>query len=216
MEPSRGKRHRKRKRAEFKTAAEQEPTPISRVEPPPKPEILDGLTVGYNSTQRALEAQVRLAKRDANDHKEASESRPTQSVVDHPRRLAAVFVDRSAQPKIMYSHLPLLVSASASPSSEDAAVWLVPLPNGSEEKLSTALNIPRTAILGIYENATGARPLLNLVREKVPVVDPSWLETAPVGQYLPLKIDVHTAHVPVQPSKSIRRQQSRVANDSNT
>ena len=109
----------------------------------------------------------------------------------------------------MYGHLPLLVSATQHHLDEESAVRLVPLPNGAGEKISTALHVPRVGILGVYQDTAGANPLLAFVRDNVSAIDPSWLRSPVGGEYLPVKINVATTKAPVQPSKSVRRQQAR-------
>ncbi|KAI4147511.1 MAG: hypothetical protein LQ340_005519 [Diploschistes diacapsis] len=207
--PSRGKRDRKSKRAKAKIAAVEQSAALPESKPSPPPEILEGITVGYNSTHRALEALVQPVGGIMQSNERTSGPVEAATIERTSRKLAAVFIDRSAQPKIMYHHLPLLVSAASSRSEEEAAIHLVPLPNGSEGKLANALNIPRVGLVGIYEEAYGAKPLLAAVRERVSVVGPSWLQIPREGTYLPLKIDTTTRKVPVLPAKAVRRQEAQ-------
>ena len=201
MELSRGKRARKRKR-EDKVAAIQQSAATLKPEPPPAPEILQYLTVGYNSTHRALEALVQTRR-------QVRIQCPDSMSVDSSKQLAAIFVDRSSQPKIMHNHLPLLVAAASNTMKETHVIRLVALPNGSEEQLCTALHIPRVGLVGVYEEAVNAKPLLNFVREKVLAVDCSWLEAPHDDKYLALKIDTKIAKVPVLPPKPVRRQEAQ-------
>ena len=209
IEASRGKRTRKRKRVVERNRSDEQAIILRKPQPPPETAILKDITVGYNSTHRALLQyfQAQVPEEGSSDEPDGSgESRMT------PRRLAAVFVDRFSQAKIMHNHLPILI-ASAS-TEERAATRLVALPSGSERELRSALNVPRVSIVGVYEDAIGAGPLIELTKDKVPVIDGSWLKDVRGSKYLPLKMDATTTKVAVPPPKSVRKQKAKNISDS--
>ena len=186
---------------------------ISKLEPPPVPEILHGLTVGYNSTHRALEGLIRARRIGPHLRNSDRPQDKGDNEDETPQQLAAIFVDRASQPKIIHSHLPLLLAAVSPTSQDSSTISLVTLPNGSEEKLSTALQIPRVSMIGVFRDAQGAKPVLDLIAEKVPPLDASWLQVQGEGKYQPLKLDTKTAKVPVLPAKSVRREQARIEDE---
>ena len=143
VEPSKGKREKKRKRA----AREIEPN-----SPPPMPEIYKSLTIGFNSTNRALESMIRQP---------AVPGQPGESC--NAQKLTVVFVDQATQSSILHSRLPLLVASASLANKDDPQIRLVSLPRNSESRLLATLNVPRAGIIGIAQDATGAQPLLDFI-----------------------------------------------------
>ena len=196
--PSQGKRARKKLKLEA-TSRDLGPSP------PPPPEIKKHITIGFSCTHRALEAltaQLRPEREDAQEHvydKDHAEG--------DVKPIAAIFIDRSSQPPIMHNHLPVLVLTASTALQSETDIRLVTLPNGSSPRLSSALHIPHAGQIGVLQDAPDARPLLDLVREKVPAIDKSWLNVGTDASYLPLNVDTKTVQVEVQPSKAIRRRE---------
>lgn len=154
VQPSKGKRSRKRKRAHLIDAAPVMP-------PPPPPELNLFLTIGLNSTTRHLESMAAML--------------PTEGTLPKPR-LLAVFVCRSdSQPSQLHSHLPVLCNI-ASRSSPEHTVRLVQLPRGAEARLTSSLAVPRVGFLGLMEGAPGSTLLQSFLEEKVLAVRVPWLE----------------------------------------
>ena len=168
--------------------------------------------MGYNSTHRALEDLVQRPKGGSQLRNSKSLQNERRDEDETPQQLAAVFVDRASQPKIMHNHLPFLLAAASRALKDELIIHLVALPSGSEGKLSTALHIPRVGLVGVIRDAQGAKPLLDCVASKVPPIDLSWLQVPNEGKYLPLKLETKTAKVPVLPAKSVRRDQARIGN----
>ena len=169
---------------------------------PPDLELLNYLTIGFNSTTRHLEA---LAQSCIPSNRkpaapgldiEAKEAREVSKADLHTstlKPLDAVFVPRSDQPSIMHSHLPMLVQAASMAPLSSPHIKLVVLPKGAEAKLSSALGIPRVGLIGLMEGAPAASPLIEFVKQHVPEVEVPWLVEAEAGVYLPVQINIiHT------------------------
>lgn len=202
---SQGKRAKKRKRdgVHEESNTEQEVDLVYHqpyaVDTSPDLELLDYLTVGFNSTNRHLEALatprhfmatpgITCAVNEARTaHSNGLQTSPTT------KSLVAVFVSRSDQPSIMHSHLPMLIQAASLAPTSSQDIKLVILPKGAEKRLSAALGIPRVGIVGLMDGAPAASPLMDFVRKHVPKVEIPWLAEAEAGGYLPVKINIiHT------------------------
>lgn len=167
-------------------------------------DILEYFTVGFNTTTRYLEALA---------HRSILED-PRSTVLGgtcpaHPARattttkpLVAVFVPRSDQPSILHSHLPLLTKTASLASPLSPEIRLVTLPKGAEIKLSAALGIPRVGLIGLMDNVPISCPLSEYVRDKVPLVEASWLHPKTASLYLPVKINA--THTPAPLGKHKR------------
>jgi ribonuclease P/MRP protein subunit POP3 len=84
--------------------------------------------------------------------------------------------------------MPLLSHLSSSYYPSLPPTRLVPFSTTSEAKLCKALGIPRVGIIGIFEGAPGAGPLVEYVREKVEVTDVPWVREVEKGEWLGTKI----------------------------
>lgn len=146
---------------------------------PAAPKLLEHITIGFNSTNRYLEALAAgLAEKN-------SEQAPVQ-----PPKLwmNAVFVARADQHPLLHAHLPLLINAASLAHPSKPPIRLVSLPSRAEQRLSAALNVARVGIIGLLDQAPGADALLKLVRAKTPVLEVPWLQDAIAGRYLPVSI----------------------------
>ncbi|ETN39557.1 uncharacterized protein HMPREF1541_05783 [Cyphellophora europaea CBS 101466] len=152
------------------------------------PEIAGQLTVGLTTTYRSLNAQARKL------HDADSAAEPA---------MAVVFVCRKALPDPACASLPFLIVAASSKNQPAEAMRLVPVSEKAEMAIASALGLPRVAMLGLHEAATGTKPLVQYVREKFAPIDIPWLRAGPVPQYFPLKVD--TAHIPVVQKAAIKQ-----------
>ena len=195
--PSKGKR-KKRKRQEDSTVdnnrdqksfAERD-LGSSKAE---GPAIQEYLTIGFNSITRHLEA---LAKGSApetvpgqfNAASNAATSKESATNSNDLRSLVAVFVARHDQPLSMHSHLPLLIKATSIASPYLPCPRLVTLPKAAQQRLSTALAIPRVGLIGLIHGAPRTETLVDIIRHKVPEVEVPWLDEEAKGGYLPVNI----------------------------
>jgi ribonuclease P/MRP protein subunit POP3 len=194
--PSNGKRNRKRKRQEVKRKGSN--VGLKESEAPPAPEISSHLLVGLSSITRHLEliSSNRIVD---GSHENSGSSGPIVSCgsgidVEHDgkikaRHLAAVFVCRSSQPSVLHAHLPQLAATASLRNPNLQPTRLVQLPPGSEDRLSSALGLPRASFVAVMADAPHSKPLLDLVQELVPVIEVPWLEEARKAEYMPVKVN---------------------------
>lgn len=162
------------------------------------PEVLSFVMVGFNTVTRHLEV---LAERCTS--KTAPESKSSGPVMDHraqvdpdsiqQKRLVAIFVPRAELPKILYSHLPILIKTASLGSPSLPPIRLVPLASGADARLTQALGIPRVGMVGLMDNAPSASQLIQLTRTHVPTVEIPWLQESISGGFMPTTVNtVHT------------------------
>jgi len=166
-------------------------------EVPPEPEVASFLTVGFNSTERALEASYRQCTPGGSSDTFAASK-------DNVSRMVAIFVDRADQGPALYAHLPLLVSTASLNLPVDTRIRLVALPRGATKRLSAALHIPRASMIGLYHGAPNSAPLVDFVREHVSPIEVPWLKRLQGGKYLPVGITMKQIAVPKKAEKPLR------------
>lgn len=191
-----------------------------QAEPAPlPPEIVAHLSIGFNSTERRLEAAAQRATPMAISNQSASDACQADL-----KPLVAVFVDRSVCSPMLYSHLPQLLTVASMASPSDPTIRLVTLPEGSTTRLSIALHIPRVSILGLGRDAPNTRPLVQFIREHVPPIEIPWLKNIQEGLYLPVAINSTTRIAPAKLEKisqptwpaQAKKQRAKVQNTQQT
>ncbi|KAL2181641.1 uncharacterized protein P884DRAFT_189804 [Thermothelomyces heterothallicus CBS 202.75] len=173
--PSKGKRKRSKKARGSETPSNA--APASTV--PPPPELAAHVDVGLSAISRTLQA---MSGRETPNREEAEPkgcSRP----------YSVVFVARAGQSSAFHCHFPQMVALAAQSQPPDKAVRLVGLSKACEDRLSTALGIPRVSSIGLREDAPQAKGLVEYVREHVAPVEIAWLREAQGGRFLETKID---------------------------
>ncbi|KAI4723244.1 hypothetical protein E4T48_00547 [Aureobasidium sp. EXF-10727] len=179
---SSGKKSKKRKRM-----SEQNPSPAAE-QRPMEPDILKFLTVGLNTTSRYLETEAALAKLGATPttDKEMKSAEQTTG-----KSLAVVFLPKPKD-NLVYAHLPLLCYTSSITKKDKAQhTRLVLFDPSYERTIATAMGLPRTGVIGVFEDAPGAAPLLTYVRENMDPVEVPWLEKALSGQWMGMNVETH-------------------------
>ncbi|MCJ1245999.1 hypothetical protein MMC30_003203 [Trapelia coarctata] len=207
ISPSKGKRARKRKRIANHRKRYGEEGADSTVHehdqrgPPPlsplPPEITAFLSIGFNSTERRLEAAVQRPIPIGISNQVASEACEANL-----KPLVAVFIDRSDQAPILYSHLPQLLATASMSVPSEPAILLVTLPKGSTARLSIALHIPRVSVVGLERDAPNTRPLVEFIREHVAPIEIPWLKNIQEGWYMPVVIESVTRDSPSKVEKA--------------
>jgi ribonuclease P/MRP protein subunit POP3 len=201
---SKGKRSKKRKRREAKTqnttAMSEETAAI-----PPVPELSSHILVGLSSISRHLENMCRGQSPNGNESEPAE--MPAAFAIDNKgvikddavkaQNLAAVFVCRSSQPSVLHAHLPQLMATASIASLPLPPMRLVQLPQGCETRLCSSLGLPRASFVGLLEDAPHSKPLLDFVRERVPIVEASWLKEVQSAKYRPVKINTICTTAPM-------------------
>ncbi|KAH8589358.1 hypothetical protein B0O99DRAFT_599983 [Bisporella sp. PMI_857] len=198
--PSKGKRFKKRKRLEAKlNPTSQPPAPT-----PPPPEISSHVCIGLNSITRLLATSSRLSKPDTSCEQNQNESAAGLSSLsssgkevatikhenDRVKHFSVIFTTRSSLPSALKTHLPLLAHTASLAYPSLPATRLVQLSDGTEERLCTALGLPRVSFLGLKGGAPHATSLVELVMAVVKEIEVPWLSTEEIGKYLPAKVNV--------------------------
>ncbi|KAK0737001.1 hypothetical protein B0T21DRAFT_347414 [Apiosordaria backusii] len=165
--PSKGKRDRKRKRAQDEAAPGGSATGAASDPVPPTPELAGYVDVGLSHISRALQG---MSSKDMKPY-------------------SVVFVARSGQSSAFHCHFPQMVALASQSQPPEKAVRLVGISKACEDKLSAALGIPRVSSIAIREDAPQAKGLVDFVREHVKPVEVAWLKEARAGKYLDTKID---------------------------
>ncbi|KAL9131096.1 MAG: hypothetical protein Q9217_000858 [Psora testacea] len=208
---SKGKRQKKRKRNLKPSSSEPEilgPSAADHTESktPDIPGIEKHTTIGFNTTTRHLESLVKAVEPRTSKDEEFAED-PSLHDGSRFKPLAAVFVPRDNKPPILHAHLPMLCQMASMAFAQSPPTRLVSLSQSAEERLASALNLPRVGLVGIIEGAPGTAPIINYVRQHVTVVEIPWLEKAMSGSYLPVEVKpIHTT-APMKP-KDRKRQRN--------
>ena len=202
--PSKGKRKKKQKREQTcagtgQTSADYDGETLKDGIPAP-PEVLKGLTLGFNSTTKYLE---NLAHRlsSSSDHSQSLMKNvatntgvttvlPRETASSRP--MAAVFVPHADKSTTLYRHIPLLIKRASLISPGLPSTRLVMLPQGVEQRLGRALSIPRVGLLGLLSDEPESAALIEFVMLNVPEIQVPWLHEATGGAYLPVKINAMT------------------------
>src|SRR5947209_3262884 len=192
---SKGKRRRKRIRRRAKTqntAMFEENTLIL-----PAPDLASHILVGLSSISRHLENLCR--GQSAKGHETESGERPAAFATNNKgvikvngvkaQNLAAVFVCRSSQPSVLHAHLPQLIATASLASPFLSHIRLVELPQGCETRLCSSLGLPSASFVGLLEDAPNSKPLIDFVRERVPIIETSWLKEVQSTEYRPVEIN---------------------------
>lgn len=180
--PGKKSKHRKRKRTS-ETLQEQTPAIKSQ---PPKPEVLDFLTVGLNSTTRCLESNAALSRprvvTGTESHKPGNQ--------EEAKHLAVVVLPKPVD-DLMYAHLPMLCFTASLSSKGKAATRLVLLDPFHERTIAAAMGLPRVGVLGVMDDTPGAASLLSYVRDNVEPVEVPWLADALSGNWMGVTLQTH-------------------------
>lgn len=176
------------------------------------PEIHNHVTVGFNSTTRYLELLAQESSRITNDVDNAGAVAAVKASANL-KPLAAIFVSRSSQPPVLYSHLPLLTKAASLAVPSSPSTRIVPLPEGAADRLKAALGIPRVGMVGLIDGAPNASSLIELIRQQVPELEIPWLQEAAKGTYLAAKINAIQTDAPVNTKRRARNSSSAMAPD---
>lgn len=196
--PSKGKRAKKRKKNNDITKQDRSAAfsrGLAKADALVPPEIHSHLTVGFNTTTRYLELLAQKTSPNTDEDKNPGSlvvvKTPARSSLEpaNIKPLAAVFVPRSGQPPILYSHLPLLTKAASLAVPSSPPTKIISLPEGAEDRLKTVLGIPRVGMVGLIDGAPNASSLIEFVRQKIPELEVPWLQEAVKGAYLAVKIN---------------------------
>ncbi|KAK4115415.1 hypothetical protein N656DRAFT_703913 [Canariomyces notabilis] len=173
--PSKGKRRRAQKKASSTSGKPGDlvaPTPV-----PPTPELAAYVDVGLSRISRTLQSMS------------AGKDEPAPLTEQNNSHYSVVFAARAGHSSAFHCHFPQMVALAAQSQSPEKAVRLVGLSKACEDRLSTALGIPRVSSIALREDAPQAKGLIDFVREHVAPVRISWLQEARSAKFLETKID---------------------------
>ncbi|EGW33663.1 uncharacterized protein SPAPADRAFT_59032 [Spathaspora passalidarum NRRL Y-27907] len=167
-----------------------------------EPEIVKHIYHGFNATVQALEDQAGI-NRGIRKQKETT----AQPQITH------LFICKyDITPTLLTSMFPVL-SYTASKSSE-SRVKLVQLPRGSMERISKALGVDNTGIVGFKEGCPGAEALFELVNSNIKDVEVPWLEGLLTGEshmkFVPPALRNIATTAPVHNPKNNRGKQEQL------
>ncbi len=176
---------------------------------PAPPDIQRHVIIGFNATTRYLEDLAKRSTASRDRRHDSREDTATDSKVvlldssetDTRMPLAAVFVPHSDQPTMLYAHIPLLAQMASSAFATLPSTRLVVLSEGAEQRLGSALKIPRVGLIGLSKDAPGSAALIDFVRQKVHEIEVPWLDEAVAGSCLPVKIDEIETTAPIGPKR---------------
>lgn len=150
-------------------AAEAKKNNNSKMKTTDVPEIRKEITIGFNSTIKALETQAsrhrKMLTKKSKIHKKQRISDPY---------IKYVFVAKYDITSSLLTN-PFPVLAFTSSTSANDRVKLIQLPRGSMSRLSSILKIKNTSILGLSDNIEQAQALYELIRSEVKDVEVPWL-----------------------------------------
>lgn len=149
---------------------------------PPPPLVQTHITVGLNSTSRHLESLLPFKCPKGPNATASSGPGPNSSLV-------AIFLTNANSNYLPYSPLPTLTALASAARPSSPAIRLIQLRSNAEAKICEALGLPRAGIVGVFEDAPGARPLVERVRE-IEAVDVPWTREVSAGQWLGTNISV--------------------------
>jgi len=165
--PSKGKRSKKRKRKE-KSSEKGDDDQVKYAPLPPTPEIAQHITIGFNSTVRHLQSTI-------------NPQGPTT-----PEHFAAIFLTQPTS-YLPYMPLPVLATLASQQKPSKPPIRLIPFPSIAEATLCKALGIPRTGVIGLFEDVPGTASLIEYVRE-IDAVKVPWVREVKEGKWLGTKI----------------------------
>ncbi|KAF2715126.1 hypothetical protein K504DRAFT_396169 [Pleomassaria siparia CBS 279.74] len=148
--------------------------------PAPAPPLTHHLLIGLNSITRHLSAQAGVETSPYLASASKSESATPTTDKSSPSKIAVLIIPTlTPSASLAHAHLPTLLHLSAarpSGSTHSALPRLVTLPPSSENRIASALHIPRVGAIAVLESAPGADFLIQYVREKVGFVECAYID----------------------------------------
>jgi ribonuclease P/MRP protein subunit POP3 len=127
------------------------------------------LVIGTNAVTKALEFQLRLARKHVVVDSDQLPSRPA------PSPIVVVFVCcADVDPTALIDHIPYLVAGCNSSRNATQPIKLVPLPTGSEPTISRILGVRRAAVVAYRRESPLFETVLDTL-DSVPIVSAPWL-----------------------------------------
>ncbi|KAK8055913.1 hypothetical protein PG993_001140 [Apiospora rasikravindrae] len=185
-QPSKGKRMKKRKRH----VADSTDTGLIT---PSAPAIRQHVDIGLTTVTRCLQET----------------STKIHDNTEPRRQYSVIFVARSGQPSGINSHLPQMVAAASGFHPPQSPIRLVGFSKSCEQRLTSALGIPRVSCIGVMEDAPNSKALFDFIHKRVPLIDVAWLREAVSGDYKETKIKTVESIDRKKPKPSVCRDQGQ-------
>lgn len=151
---------------------------------PERPEILNNITLGFNSTVQRLEKQA---------HTRIAQSPPSSSSSSSP--LSYIFVCKAdIQPQLLTSQFPVLCYTA---STHQKKVKLIQLPKGSIDRIEKVLG-KKTGIIGLTRSSTYPDSFTKLIENHVKDVEVPWLENV---RFVKPKVKMLKTSAPILPKR---------------
>jgi hypothetical protein len=172
-----------------------------------QPEILSHVTIGFNSTVRALELMSKKGSRlqDQSVDKDDPSVAENSNIEDNDPR-PAIFVCRSTLPPVLVDSIPPYAVAASQGRSPLSSFHLVPLAKPAENELTKAMYQPRVGVLGVWPATAESRALLTMVKEHMPPPKARSLNPSSV-RYWP--VNVKAREVESNPNKRKHRGEAK-------
>ncbi|KAG7663855.1 POP3 [[Candida] subhashii] len=176
----------------------------SKINPP---DIINEVKYGFNSIVEQLELQAKHFR-----------GILINKNIEQKKVIKYLFVCKyDITPTLLTSMFPVLSYTSSKDGQN--RVKLIQLPRGSMEKLSLALNVSNTGIIGITEcELREAKPLFDLININVKDVEVPWLQGLFDPEANPQFAAPALRHIsisaPVGPQRKTQKQKQKIAKDS--
>ncbi|KAK3340713.1 hypothetical protein B0H65DRAFT_268053 [Neurospora tetraspora] len=191
--PSKGKR--KRKLTEQQGDAK---TP----QVPPAPELAAYVDVGFSTISRNLQDLSAVAISEETEEAKGGEHDEKVSSGSKKAPYSIIFVARSGQSSAFNCHFPQMVAVASKSQSKEEKIRLVGFSKSCEERLATALGIPRVSSVALRADAPQAKGLVDFVREHVAPIEVAWLQEAGSGKFLETNIEAVPTKIGSKKTKS--------------
>ncbi|KAL0473238.1 hypothetical protein QR685DRAFT_491560 [Neurospora intermedia] len=191
--PSKGKRKRK-------LVEQQGDGQTSLV--PPAPEIAAYVDVGLSTISRNLQDLSAVAVSEKAEEAKGGEHDRKVSNGSKKAPYSVIFVARSGQSSAFNCHFPQMVAVASKSQSPEQKMRLVGFSKSCEERLATALGIPRVSSIALRADAPQGNGLLDFVRKNVAPIEVAWLQEADSGKFLETNIEAVPTKIGSKKTKS--------------
>ena len=157
---------------------------------PPAPELAAYVDVGFSTISRNLQdlSAVAVSEEKPEEAKTGNDGAKVSSG-GKKAPYSIVFVARSGQSSAFNCHFPQMVAVASKSQPKEEQMRLVGFSKSCEERLATALGIPRVSSIAVRADAPQAKGLVDFVREHVAPIEVAWLQQAGSGKFLETNIE---------------------------
>lgn len=202
--PSKGRRERKRERKWKLAYRRREGVNPPRPQVPPAPDLAAYVDFGFSTISRSLQDQSSASVNEKTEEAEngGHDDEGVSSGSSKKAPYSIIFVARSGQSSAFNCHFPQMVAVASKYQSDEEKMRLVGFSKSCEERLATALGIPRVSSIALKVDAPQAKSLVDYVREHVAPVQVAWLQEAGSGKFLETNIEAVPTKIGSKKTKS--------------